>query len=345
MLAKTTVTAEKEKIAKLDEKDKKILYMLSVDAKVPVTRLAKEVGLSKDAVSYRINRLIEQGAILYFIPIINIQKFGFFGYYLYLQLENLKENTDTELLNYLKLDKRTAFVGSCFGGYDIVVHLFARNALELEAFLKELRGRYDSYIRNFVLLLATKDYKLPAKYLAGPGMPNIGRKEKVNTEQKGVDQKDIQLLKILAKDAKTQTYKIANELGLSSDAVLYRVKNLVASHVIERFIAAIDTTKLGYRWHIILLQLRSLTDEKEKVLSSFIKSHPNMLYFTRAVGKYDLAIDVNAQDEKHFNDILMELRIKFQEVIKTYDTILMFEEYKYTYFPEVLWEQAMLPQK
>jgi len=333
----STVDNEKKKVYELDLKDRKILYLLSEDGKMAVTDIAKDVGLSKDAVTYRINRLVERGIILYFIPIINVHKLGFFSYYIYLQLENLKSETDSELLNYLKESKYTMFVGSCFGSYDVVAQIFVKNTQELDIFLRELRNRYDSNIRDFTLLLATKEQKLPAKYLAESQSLNLPLRKK-ETDEKNIilDEKDMQILAMLSRDAKIPTYKIASELNISSDAVIYRIKKLVDLGVIDRFIAAIDVTKLGYRWHIVLLQMRNLTDEKEKILLSFIKGHPHMLYLTKAIGKYDLAIDVNAKNEKHFNDVLMELRIKFQDIIKAYDTILMFEEYKYTYFPDVI---------
>ncbi|GAG48377.1 unnamed protein product, partial [marine sediment metagenome] len=39
---------------KLDIKDKKILALLSVNCRIPLTQLSKKVALSRDAVNYRI---------------------------------------------------------------------------------------------------------------------------------------------------------------------------------------------------------------------------------------------------------------------------------------------------
>lgn len=339
MAGKRIMKLKKKDKVKFDSKDNKILYLLSEDGKLPVTEIAKEVSLSKDAVAYRINRLIESGVITGFMPIIDVAKFGFHGYYLYLKLENLTKDTDVEILNYLKDSKYTMVVESCFGNYDVLIQIFVRSRDELDVFMRELRDRYDNQIHDFVLLITTKEYKLPAKYL----MDSEGLRISLNRDVKSsrdvtFDQIDRKILKMLSFDAKTPTYKIANEINLSSDAVIYRIKRLLNVGIIERFMAVIDVSRLGYHWHVILFQLRNLTDEKEGNLVRFVKSHSNMLYLSQSIGKYDFSIDVNARDEKHFNSILMELRVKFHDIIKSYDTILVFKEYKYTYFPEILWD-------
>ena len=46
-----------EKTAKLDLKDRKILRELDMNARIPMNELAKKVGLSRQVVQYRIQRM------------------------------------------------------------------------------------------------------------------------------------------------------------------------------------------------------------------------------------------------------------------------------------------------
>ena len=48
---------QKAKKIKIDAKDRKILSILSSNARIPLTRLSKKVALSRDAVSYRIKTM------------------------------------------------------------------------------------------------------------------------------------------------------------------------------------------------------------------------------------------------------------------------------------------------
>src|SRR3989344_5404786 len=56
----------------LDLKDKKLLWLLSLDARTPHSQLAKQLHLSKNAVTYRIDRLQRAKIIEKFIAVINI---------------------------------------------------------------------------------------------------------------------------------------------------------------------------------------------------------------------------------------------------------------------------------
>jgi len=65
----------KEKVT-IDEKDKKILNMLQKNARIEVTKIAPEVNLTAEAVSYRIKRLQKDNIIHSFTVSINKEKFG-----------------------------------------------------------------------------------------------------------------------------------------------------------------------------------------------------------------------------------------------------------------------------
>ena len=49
--------------ARLDEKDRKILQILTENSRTPTTKIADAVGLTEGAVRYRIKKLVESGVI------------------------------------------------------------------------------------------------------------------------------------------------------------------------------------------------------------------------------------------------------------------------------------------
>ena len=65
---------------KLDLKDRKILYELDLNARQSDKEIAKKVGISREAVRYRIQKLIDEGYINYFITLLNTMKLGFYWY-------------------------------------------------------------------------------------------------------------------------------------------------------------------------------------------------------------------------------------------------------------------------
>jgi len=69
----------------LDLKDKKILKLLSINARFSLSRISKYVRLTRDAVKYRINRLEKNNVITGYLTLINLKKLGarpcFYKYY------------------------------------------------------------------------------------------------------------------------------------------------------------------------------------------------------------------------------------------------------------------------
>ncbi|MGB0694860.1 MAG: Lrp/AsnC family transcriptional regulator [Rhodospirillaceae bacterium] len=61
---------------KIDGFDHRILEELSRDGRLPVTELAKRVGLSKSPCQVRLKRLVEEGYILGFRAVLNPEKLG-----------------------------------------------------------------------------------------------------------------------------------------------------------------------------------------------------------------------------------------------------------------------------
>lgn len=67
---------KQEKISPLDRIDTQILEVLAEDGRLPVTELAKRVGISKSPCQVRLKRLIAQNYILGFKALLNVEKLG-----------------------------------------------------------------------------------------------------------------------------------------------------------------------------------------------------------------------------------------------------------------------------
>ncbi|TFG15089.1 MAG: Lrp/AsnC family transcriptional regulator [Promethearchaeota archaeon] len=69
----------KEKVKRrnfLDEIDKKLLNILQKDGRRPILEIAKELNVSKSTISYRLNRLEEEGIIEGYYAKLNASKLG-----------------------------------------------------------------------------------------------------------------------------------------------------------------------------------------------------------------------------------------------------------------------------
>lgn len=65
----------------------------------------------------------------------------------------------------------------------------------------------------------------------------------------------------------------------------------------------------------------------------YCRQHPLAYYVTHVVGTYNFMVDVHVSNALEYRDFLLELKEKFPDVIRSYDSVLVFEERKISYVP------------
>src|SRR3989344_3135248 len=143
-------------MAKLDLKDRKMLYELDTNSRQSFHEIAKKVGLSKDSIIYRINKLQEEGIIKQFHTIIDVGKLGFISFRLYLKLRNTTPEKQSEIIEFLKQQKIITWLVSIEGEYDLGVWILTKTIKEINQLWKELLRKYTNYIAKRWLAIFTK---------------------------------------------------------------------------------------------------------------------------------------------------------------------------------------------
>ena len=76
---------------KLDLKDRKLLYWLDQNSRATNKELGKKVGLTEQAIGYKLKRLQETGIIKRFVTFINTLSLGYQHYKVFLKLHNTNQ--------------------------------------------------------------------------------------------------------------------------------------------------------------------------------------------------------------------------------------------------------------
>ena len=226
-------------MVKLDEYDKKILEILLNNSREHVTKIAKKVRLRRENVNYKINRLIKEGLIKEYNTIFNKEILDLDNYVVFLQLTNLQENTEKEILNYLKKNPYMAWIGTAAGKWSLTFDIIITNKVDLNNIIKQLLINFGKYIDDYVLLkLQGGDYfNYKFLNLNHPSNKNHG-KEKIK-----IDNKDLKILEILNQNSRENNVKIAEPLKLTPNAINNRIKNLEKQEIIKRYSISINWRK------------------------------------------------------------------------------------------------------
>ncbi len=322
----------------LDLIDRKIMYLLSQNARLSHTAIAKRLHSKRETVAYRIKRLEDQEFLHGYLTLIDHRKIGFKNYIVYLKLKTLLN--EQELQNYLFVIPQITRLKNCSGTYDLQIIFTVKQEEEFVELFETIINKYYSIILNYeVMDMLEEDFL--GLHLLLPKEETKGLhalEHKGSTFQKefdlvshvfdpiSLDEKDQQILNILKLEANSSIKKISEQVSLAPIAVENRIKKMIQTGVIKKFIPLASLSHLGYQWWKVFFKFKNLDKQK---FFTFLKYHSNVLWYMKLLGKWDYQFSVFAKDNAEFHKILDEIRSEFSDNIINYDSLIIFNQFKY----------------
>ncbi len=309
----------------IDSLDRTILYELDLNSSQSVADLSKKLGLSRDKVLYRMKRLQGEGILKGFTAAIDTQKLGLFVYKTYLRLEKNEKRQD-ELLSYLLAHPLMSYVAETDGRWDLNFAIYAKNPSDFHKVQSEVLLEFSDIIKNFSVYTIVEAYRFSKSYLVGVGTGFIY----FGGELVQCDELDYQILHKLSQDSRITKVELADNLGVSSMAIKYRVDRLEKEGVIVGYPVSLDLEKLGLLHFKLQLHFGTYDKHSEQQLLEFCKTNPNFIWFIRQIGDCMIELEVEVEDFKHLNDLVSSLRRHFSKFLREVDTIFIRkEQYKW----------------
>jgi len=154
--------------ASIDDKDKKILKMLSKNARIPVSKIAKAINLSRDAVKYRIDKMISNDVIQGFEVVINPPKIGFPMFNcVTLALWNLKPQREEDFKEFIKKHPFVIWASRTMGNWDAFLLILSKDPNHLNKTIGEMRDKFSDIIKEVDIASVIHEFKFtqfPGKF-------------------------------------------------------------------------------------------------------------------------------------------------------------------------------------
>jgi len=322
-------------MGQLDLKDKKILLELDLNSRQSYSSIGKKVGLSKEVVNYRISKLIENKIISNFTAIIDFSRLGIIACRTFLSLENLDANKKEEIINYLKNIYQVGWGVTIIGRWDINFIFWGRNMSEFNSFWDKFYTKYGRYIDIKITNISDWYLFYPKAFLVSKYLDEIPFYNYYKqTENKiNLDEKELKILSILARNSRTKINDISKEVDLSPTTVLSKIKSFEKDKIILSYNIGVDINKLGYSYFKLHLNIKNFDKKRYDSLIAYFNYQENIWATSHLIGGDDIELDIYIDDEKKYMEFLDNLRSKFSDIIKNYETIKYFEEFKYNLFP------------
>ncbi|MFH1358554.1 MAG: Lrp/AsnC family transcriptional regulator [archaeon] len=145
---------------KLDNKDKKILEQLQINAKQSISDLAKKTKLPRDVVKYRIKKLEKNKVIRFYHALLNPSKLGYPLYaYTTFALLNIKPDDEEKFINFLKRHPKIIYIAKFSGRWDFCIGICAKDYKDLDETIREIRKNFIKIIKDFEVAPVIQEYK------------------------------------------------------------------------------------------------------------------------------------------------------------------------------------------
>jgi len=150
-----------KKIREIDDIDRRILGLLSKNARMKLTSLAREVKLSIDSVKKRMLKLEQDKVILRYTISVDPEKLGRpLGIHVYVKLKDIVKERYDEFIDELMKDHRIIVLMNMLGEYDLFIVFLAKDVLEADEIKREIRENFGSIIGEWKEAVASKVYYL-----------------------------------------------------------------------------------------------------------------------------------------------------------------------------------------
>jgi len=236
---------------------------------------------------------VKTGIIRKYFPIINYSALGY-NYFvaLFIKFHNNKD-LDEFLVN---IDKQhTVGYGRVYAEYDLFITMIFRTEHEFSKYMINVKNA-DYFIINHI------DADLyPLKFFDNKSKDMRMLKES-GTPIK-IEDKDLQLLKLLNAEARIRVVDIANKLNISSELALYKLKRL-EEKIIIGYRVQFNMTKLGYYFTTLLVDIDHQHHSK---LREYCKTSKYVISLSIILNKPNCVIQLFHKDEASYRKTLEEI--------------------------------------
>ncbi|HIH22366.1 TPA: AsnC family transcriptional regulator [Candidatus Micrarchaeota archaeon] len=317
---------------KLDVTDKRILYELEQNCRRSLNEIAKRVRASKQTLHYRIERLVREGTITQFIAILNVAKLGLVNHEVWIQLGDLPEPKKKAFIEFLVSHKNTRWVASCGGKIDVAIAITAENIVQFDSIWQDILDKYPNHVKNYFVNVTPEYFTYPRTHLIGENenrhFSHLGGEPK----RLQLDETEMRILDILSKYARMPLTEIAKKVGVTENTIRTKIKRLENDEVIQTYAAIIQPTTLGLVHFEILATTQNMTKEQEKALETYCLLNPYVTYYLRMIGKFDIDIAFDANNNEQFQNTIIEFRSRFSGIIKEFEFVYILKHEKFDYF-------------
>lgn len=258
----------------MDKVDNKILIELVRDSRIPYSKLAKKCKVSREVVTYRVNRLKHTGIIHDFYTEIDVKKLGYVSALFFVRI---KASYEREFIEYIKKVDFASWAGTHCGLWSLGMAIYGKDTSEVERRFQEIYSKFKKAIIDHRFEFYKNTRFFYEKYF---NAANIEKPRK--TIEYKLDNLDKKILKILAGNSRATAVDLATEFHLTAPAISKRIKKLEHGGYIKKYSIFVNIAKMNKFLFVYFIQNKNI-DNRQK-LYKHLEAHPKVPFLIDYLG-------------------------------------------------------------
>jgi len=286
----------------MDKLDKELLSELVINSRIPITKLPKKLKVSREVLTYRLNKLKRDKVILGFITYINTSRLGYIGAAIFI---SIKANKQKEFEDFLKNSSFVSWVAKLSGIWNFGFSIVGKTNEELDEKFLLIFHKFKNDILDHRFTLHKKSTFFYEKYFN----KEFKQKQRITFKQYNLDYKDKIILRELSQNSRIDSVSLSKKISLTPQATLQRIKNLEQAGYIERYSIFLDLSKLNLFQYSIFVVNKNI-DEKNKLIK-YLTQHKYVSFIAEYIGESFIEFGLFVDNPYGLRKILQEIEEAF----------------------------------
>lgn len=148
-----------DKKIQIDDKDKKIMKVISENSRENIRKIGKSTNLKPDVVRYRMKNMEKNRVIQGYKPLIDVSKMGIIWHIILFKFKHLGEDEMNELYSFFKNMKEVFYMVHGVGNWNLMVEFHTKSYEEFNSLLTKVKAKIENYIIDESVIQVSEEIK------------------------------------------------------------------------------------------------------------------------------------------------------------------------------------------
>jgi len=145
-------------VVKVDDKDMKILTLLSENSRQSTYDMTKGVDLSADAIGLRIKKLKKEGVIRKFTIVPELTLLGYNWYTFCIKMRKFDVETEKKFRAFVEHHPGVIRAAKTFGDWDVMMYIIAESPKDFHYLIKDIKKTFADIVSSYSTILVYKEH-------------------------------------------------------------------------------------------------------------------------------------------------------------------------------------------